>query len=70
MNIHKRTQLTPLQRKEIDLKHHREHVPVALLAEEYHVSPPTIDKILSRGRKCDCSVHNSCNARSACLHWE
>ena len=49
MNIHKRIQLTPLQRKEIDLEQHRERVRVALQAEEYLVFRPTIDKIPSRG---------------------
>lgn len=60
MNIHKRTQLTPLQRKEIDLEQHRERVRVALPAEEYLVFRLTIDKIPSRGHKYDCSVHNAC----------
>ena len=70
MNIHKRIQLTPLQRKEIDLEQHRERVRVALQAEEYLVFRSTIDKIPSRGHKCDCSVHNGCSPCSACLHWE
>lgn len=61
MNIHKRTQLTPLQRKKIDLEQHRERVRVALPAEKYLVFRPTIDKIPSRGHKCDCSVHNGCS---------
>ena len=69
MNIHKRTKLTPLQREEIYLEHHREHVQVALSAQEYHVSRPTIYKILARGRKRDFSVHNSCSARFRCLQW-
>jgi len=40
-----------------------------LLAEEYHVSRPTIYKILARGRKRDFSIHNSCNARFRTLAW-
>ncbi len=38
MNIHKRTNLTPLQRKKMYLRRHREHVRVASLAENYHVA--------------------------------
>ena len=69
MNIHKRTKLTPQQREEIYRRHHTEHIRVALLAEEYHVSRPTIYKILARGRKRDFSIHNSCNARFRTLAW-
>ena len=45
MNIHKRTKRTPQQREEIYRRHHTEHIRVALLAEEYHVSCPTIYEI-------------------------
>lgn len=38
MNIHKRTNLTPLQRKEMYLRHQSEYVIFASLAEEYHVA--------------------------------
>ena len=69
MNIHKRTKLTPQQREEIYRRHHTEHIRVALLAEEYHVSRPTIYKIPARGRKRDFSIHNSCNARFRTLAW-
>ena len=69
MNIHERTKLTPRQREEIYRRHHTEHIRVALLAEEYHVSRPTIYKIPARGRKRDFSIHNSCNARFRTLAW-
>ena len=69
MKIHKRTKLTPQQREEIYRRRHTEHIRVALLAEEYHVSRPTIYKILSRGRKRDFSVQNSCNSRFRTLSW-
>lgn len=38
MNIHKRTNLTSLQRKKMYLRRQREHVRVASLAENYHVA--------------------------------
>jgi len=69
MEIHKNTRLTPLQREEIFAKHHRDHIKVSQLADEYHVSRPTIYKILSRGRKRDFSVHRSVNARFRTLQW-
>ena len=40
-----------------------------MLAEDYHVSRPTIHKIPARGRKRDFSIHNSCNARFRTLAW-
>ena len=56
MNIHKRTKRTPQQREEIYRRHYTEHIRVALLAEEYHVSCPTIYEIPARGRKRDFSI--------------
>lgn len=38
MNIHKRTNLTSLQRKKMYLIHQREHARVASMAENYHVA--------------------------------
>lgn len=38
MNIHKCTNLTSLHRKEMYLRHQREHARVASLAENYHVA--------------------------------
>ncbi len=69
LQIHKRTKLTPEQRKEIFSRRYEDNVRVAVLAEEYHVSRPTIYKILARGRKRDFSVHNSTNARFRNLRW-
>lgn len=37
------------------------------LAREYHVSRPTIYKILKRGRRNDFSIHKSTNSRFRCL---
>jgi len=69
MVIHKRTRLTPLQRKEIYERYHTNKGRVTDLAEAYHVSRPTIYKILKRGRARDFSIHRSTNARFRCLKY-
>jgi transposase InsO family protein len=69
MNIHKRTKLTPLQRKEIYERHHKDKLRVTDLAFEYHVSRPTIYTVLKRGRLNDFSIHKSTNARFRCLKY-
>ena len=51
MEIHKKTLLTPVQRKEICDKQFKDKMGVSDLSREYHVSKPTIYKILHRGRK-------------------
>lgn len=69
MVIHKRTRLTPLQREEVCRKHYKERVRVCDLAREYHVSRPTIYKILHRGRHRDYYPHKSTNARFRCVKY-
>jgi len=69
MVIHKKTRLTPVQRKEICDKHFKDKIRVSILSREYHVSRPTIYKILHRGRKNDYSIHKSTNARFRCLKY-
>jgi len=59
MVIHKRTRLTPIQRKEIYEAYHQKKQKVSELATSYHVSRPTIYKILERGRKQDFTIHSS-----------
>ena len=51
MVIHKKTRLTPVQRKDICDKHFKDKIRVSDLSHEFHVSRPTIYKILHRGRK-------------------
>lgn len=63
MTIHKRTRLTPIQRREVYADYHIGNVRVCDLVRKYHVSPPTIYKILYRGRGNDFTVHKSTNAR-------
>jgi len=69
MVIHKKTRLTPLQRQEIYQAYHTDKKKVAELAREYHVSRPTIYKILARGRQRDFMIHRSTNKRFRCLQY-
>ena len=39
------------------------------LIKKYHISRPTVNKILHRGRKKDFSIHNSTNVRYCCLEY-
>jgi transposase InsO family protein len=69
MNIHKSSRLTPIQRKEICSRYYDDRAKVSYLADEYHVTRPTIYKIINRGREKDFSLHKSTNARYRCLEW-
>ena len=63
MVIHRRTRLTPLQRQAVYRQYKEEKTTVAGLAREYHVSRPTIYKIIKRGRSEDFTIHRSTNTR-------
>ena len=67
MVIHKKTRLTPLQRKEIYRRYYQNSARVTDLARESHVSRLTIYKIIRRGRDRDFSIHTSTNARYRCV---
>jgi len=69
MIIHKKTRLTPILREAIYRKYQDEKTQVSELAREYHVSRPTIYKIIKRGKLKDFSVHNSENIRFRCLKY-
>jgi transposase InsO family protein len=69
MVIHKRTRLTPLQRKEVYEDHYVHHIRKCDLARKYGVSRPTIDKILRRGKEKDFFIHRSTNKRFRCLKY-
>jgi transposase InsO family protein len=69
MVIHKRTRLTPYQRQEIYDAYYQQKKRICDVAREFHVSRPTIYKILERGRKKDFSVHRSTNHRYRCLTY-
>ena len=69
MTIHKRTRLTPIQRKELYDDYHTNNLRVCDLIRKYRVSAPTIYKILHRGRQRDFSVHRSINARFRMIQY-
>jgi len=69
MVIHNKTRLTPLQRKEIYRRYYQDSGRVTDLAREYHVSRPTIYKIIQRGRDRDFSIHKSTNKRYRCVKY-
>jgi transposase InsO family protein len=69
MVIHKNTRLTPFQRRKIYKSYHEDKQKVSDLAEAYHVSRPTIYKVLRNGRIKDFTIHNSINKRFRCLQY-
>lgn len=69
MVIHKNTHLTPYQRKQIYRSYHEDKQKVSDLAEAYHVSRPTIYKVLRNGRLKDFTIHKSINKRFRCLEY-
>jgi transposase InsO family protein len=69
MTIHKRTRLTPIQRKELYADYHTSNLRVCDLIRKYRVSAPTVYKILHRGRQRDFSVHKSVNARFRMIQY-
>ena len=69
MVIHKKTRLTPFQRQQIYKAYYTEKKKVRELSREYHVSCPTIYKILKRGRHKDFTIHRSINKRFRCIQY-
>jgi len=69
MTIHKRTRLTPYQRQAIYHAYYKENLTITGLARAYHVSRPTIYKIIRQGRLKDFSIHKSTNQRYRCLKY-
>lgn len=69
MTIHKRTRLTPLQRRELADLYYRQHWRVCDLMRKYSVSAPTVYKIIHRARLNDYSVHKSVNKKFRCLEY-
>ena len=63
MNMHKRLRLTPLDREEIWSLWQTRQWKVSRLSEQYHVSRPTIYKVLARARKQEFSPRSSDNNR-------
>jgi len=69
MVIHKRTRITPLQRKELVKLYYVEHTRVCDLKRKYSISAPTVYKIIHRARLNDYSIHKSVNKRFRCLKY-
>ena len=63
MNMHKRTRLTPLDRKEIWQLYQTRKFTQQLLSERYRVSRQTISKIIQRCRKQEFHPRKSINHR-------
>ena len=68
MVIHKRTRLTPVQRKEL-VQSYYGGMRICDLRRHYRVTAPTVYKIIHRGRLNDYSIHNSENKRFRCLEY-
>lgn len=69
MTIHKRTRLTPFQRRQLTEDYWRQQIRVCDLARKYQVSRPTVYKIIHQARLQDYSIHKSTNKRFRCLEY-
>lgn len=69
MVIHKKTKLTPIQRKALSNDYYFYHKRVCDLKRTYQVSAPTVYKILRRAKDKDYTIHRSVNQRFRCLKY-
>ncbi len=69
MNIHKKTKLTPTQRKQLADDFYVRHARKCDLVRKYLITYPTVYKILRRAKDKDYSIHNSENIRFRCLEY-
>jgi len=69
MVVHKRTRLLPYQRKELAKDYFVTRLRKKDLMAKYGVSYPTVQKILTRAKQDDYSVHKSTNKRYQCLEY-
>lgn len=69
MKIHKKTRLTPIQRKQLADDYHVGHLRKCDLTRKYQVTYPTVYKIIRHARSNDYSVHRSINKRFQCLEY-
>lgn len=69
MTIHKKTRLTPIQRRELCDNYHRTGLRVCDLIRKYSITAPTVYKILHHGRNNDYHIHKSINKRFRCLEY-
>ena len=69
MMIHKRTRLTPIQRKQLADDYFTGHIRKCDLVKKYQVTAPTVYKIINNARNNDYSIHRSVNKRFRCLQY-
>lgn len=69
MNIHKKTRLTPVQRKQLADDFYVNHYRKCDLVRKFLVTYPTVYKILRRSKENDYSIHKSENIRYRCLQY-
>ena len=67
--MHKQIRLTPHDRQEIWNRYCNGGIKVTDLATQYHVTPPTIYKVLARARKQEFKPRNSTNDRYRALKY-
>jgi transposase InsO family protein len=69
MIIHKKTRLTPIQRKALADDYYKNHIRICDLCRKYQVTAPTVYKIVRRAKSKDYSIHKSVNKRFRCLKY-
>lgn len=69
MIVHKKTKLTPIQRKELTDLYNKEHWRICDLIKKYSISRVTVYRILHRARLNDYSIHKSVNKRFRCIQY-
>ena len=57
MVVHKKTRLTPIQRKRLADDYFKENIRVCDLKKKYQISAPTVYKIINNARNNDYSIH-------------
>ena len=69
MNIHKKTRLTPMQRKQLADDFYIHHTRKCDLVRKYLISYPTVYKILRNAKNKDYTIHKSINKKFRCLEY-
>jgi len=69
MTIHRKTRLTPVQRKQLADDYYANHIRVCDLIRKYLITAPPVYKIIHRAKDNDYSVHKSTNKRYRCLEY-
>jgi transposase InsO family protein len=69
MVIHKKTKLTPIQRRQLSDDYYQKHARVCDLCRQYQITAPTVYKIIQRAKNNDYSIHKSENKRFRCIQY-